>query len=54
VLHLEHLDEPCEDVKDVDDCTTLLDAFVYIKTSSAVVLGFMGLKILFCASVASP
>jgi hypothetical protein len=34
VLHLEHLDEPCEDVKDADDCTALLDAFVYIETSS--------------------
>jgi hypothetical protein len=30
VLHLEH-----EDVKDADDCTALLDAFVYIETSSA-------------------
>jgi hypothetical protein len=26
----------CEDVKDTDDCTALLDAFVYIDTSSAV------------------
>jgi hypothetical protein len=35
VLHLEHLDEPCEDVKVTGDCTALLDAFVYIETSSA-------------------
>jgi hypothetical protein len=35
VLHLEHLDELCEDVKDVGDCTALLDAFVYIETPSA-------------------
>jgi hypothetical protein len=35
VLHLEHLDEPCEDVKDTGDYTALLDAFVYIETSSA-------------------
>jgi hypothetical protein len=35
VLHLEHLDEPCEAVKDVGDCTALLDAFVYIEMSSA-------------------
>jgi hypothetical protein len=35
VLHLEHYDELGEDVKDVSDCTTLLDAFVYIETSSA-------------------
>ena len=35
MLHLEHLDEPCEDVKDAGDCTALLDAFVYIETSSA-------------------
>jgi hypothetical protein len=34
VLHLEHLDELGEDVKDVGDCMTLLDAFVYIETSS--------------------
>ena len=33
VLHLEHLDEPCEDVKDTDDCTTLLDTYVYIETA---------------------
>jgi hypothetical protein len=35
VLHLEHLGEPCEDVKGAGDCTALLDAFVYIETSSA-------------------
>jgi hypothetical protein len=35
VLHLEHWDELCEDVKDADDCTTLLDVFVYIETSSS-------------------
>jgi hypothetical protein len=35
VLHLEHWDEPCKDVKDADDCTALLDALVYIETSSA-------------------
>jgi hypothetical protein len=35
VLHLEHLDRPREDVKVADDCTALLDAFVYIEASSA-------------------
>jgi hypothetical protein len=35
VLHLEYLDEPREDLKDAGDCTALLDAFVYIETSSA-------------------
>jgi hypothetical protein len=32
----EVLDKPREDVKVAGECTTLLDAFVYIETSSAV------------------
>jgi hypothetical protein len=35
VLHLEHQDEPHEDVKVAGDCTALLDAFIYIETSFA-------------------
>jgi hypothetical protein len=34
VLHLEHYDEPREDVKDVGDYTTMFDAFIYIETTS--------------------
>lgn len=36
VLHLEYLNELGEDVKDVGNCTALLDAFVNIKTVSDV------------------